>query len=65
MFDPLATASRNEDGTLVVEISNADLGDMSEKTMRAAFERLNDQEAIEIGEDEEDEMRVTILTEME
>jgi len=64
MFDPLATASRNEDGTLVVEISNADLGDMSEKTMRAAFERLNDQEAIE-GEEEDDEMRVTILTEME
>jgi len=35
--------------------------------MRAQFERLNDQsnEVCEIGEEEEDEMRVNLLTEME
>ena len=35
--------------------------------MRAQFERLNNQssEVIEIGEDEEDEMRVSLLSEME
>merc|ERR1712166_83469 len=42
-------------------------GGVTEEAMRAQFERLNDQsnEVCEIGEEEEDEMRVNLLTEME
>ena len=67
MFDPLATATKNAEGTLVFEVEREDLGGVTEDAMRAAFDRLKDQsnEAIEIGEEEESEMRVSLLTEME
>lgn len=67
MFEPLANANKNADGTLVFQVEQGDLGGVTEEAMRKQFERLNDQsnEVCEIGEEEEDEMRVSLLTEME
>ena len=61
MFDPLASAKRLPNGTLFVEVTEAELGDMSEDSMRKAYERLNDQSEMEFGEDEEGELRVAMF----
>lgn len=53
IFDPLAGAKRLENGTLFVELSESELGEMSEEMNRKAFDRLNDQTVWEFGEDEQ------------
>jgi len=42
MFDPMANANRNADGTLVFQVEQGDLGGVTEEAMRAQFDRLND-----------------------
>ena len=61
MFDPLASAKRLPNGSLFVEVTEAELGDVSEESMRAKYERLNDQSEMEFGEDEEGELRVAMF----
>lgn len=65
MFDPLASAKRLPSGTLFVEVSDVELGDMSEEALRKTYDRLNDQSELDFGDEEEDAVRVAMLADIE
>lgn len=63
MFDPLAGATRNSNGTLVYEVAERELAHgMDEERIRAQFERANSQEVLEA--EEEEDLRVALMEEI-
>ena len=65
LFEPLAGCKRDENGTLIVEISDKDLQHgLDEAKVRAQFERSLNQDVL-IAEEDSDELRVAIMEEIQ
>lgn len=64
LFEPLADAQKLENGTVYLELTDKDLGhELDEERLRAQFNKLSSQEALE-GEDEA-EVRASMFDAME
>ncbi len=65
VFDPLASARRNENGTLVYEVVDKEvLFRWTEEELRAQFERAINQTVIEGSSEEQEALRITLLEEI-
>lgn len=65
LFEPLAGAKRDQNGTLVYTVQDKELSyALNSEHLRRQFERAQSQEALEFGEEEADELRVALLDEM-
>jgi hypothetical protein len=65
VFDPMASARRNENGTLVYEVVDKEvLNRWSEEELRAQFERAVNQTVIEGSSEEQEALRITLLEEI-
>jgi len=67
VFDPLAGAKRDANGTLVYEVMDKEFNrHLDEKRIRDQFERYSNQEAIDGSlEEDDDELRVILMEEMQ
>lgn len=67
MFDPLATAQRLSNGSLFIEVTDAELKGhiWNDENTRKVYERLNDQSELEFGEDEAADARIALFAEFD
>ena len=62
MFEPLAGAKRNENGTLVYRIVDKDIAiNLSESRLRAEFDRIKDAEPLDNSDPESEELRIALI----
>ena len=66
VFEPLAGAKRNENGTLVYEVLDKELSyGLEEARLRSQFERAQNQSPIEQTEEEAEELRIALMEEIQ
>lgn len=66
IFDPLAGATRNENGTLVYQVEDKEFTrGMDEVRIRAQYERALNQEALEGSEEDAEELRIALMEEIQ
>ena len=62
LFEPLAGAKRDSEGTLVYRLSDKELAlKTSDAALRRAYKRFSSQEPSEFGEEDADDLRAAIL----
>ena len=62
VFEPLAGARRNENGTLVHRITDKDIAiNLNESRLRAEFDRLKDAEPLDNSDPDSEELRIALM----